>query len=315
MRYKEYAPDEIHHHDHLDTHLVKVLRTLYAAKQADSDYYGWVGAAVMDPDHNIVFGINHQDGEGKRYHAERVAVIKYLKKYGPIPPGSIVLTTCSPCNEQMDERHGESCTVFLNRAGVKKVYCGYLDPSQTSDEPRNFSLEETRNTKIRELCKKIASNFLDLGSHSVTEDEVKIDSKAKALALRKWNCHEDISVTEWGRQSAVTQPEFSPGDRAIYGKDGVMVQIVKKFQNPWGATGKFQMDEYTVKFPDGHEAEVPVHMLKKSASSAEPIRRNLRPSLSRGQVRTPELAEHNMHRLMNVYLAEMQAAGYDLTGY
>jgi hypothetical protein len=137
----------------------------------------------------------------------------------------------------------------------------------------------------------------------------------KALALRKWNCHEDISVTEWGRQSAVTQPEFSPGDRAIYGKDGVMVQIVKKFQNPWGATGKFQMDEYTVKFPDGHEAEVPVHMLKKSASSAEPIRRNLRPSLSRGHVRTPELAEHNMHRLMNVYLAEMQAAGYDLTGY
>jgi uncharacterized protein (UPF0335 family) len=54
-------------------------------------------------------------------------------------------------------------------------------------------------------------------------------------------------------------------------------------------------------------------MLKKLASSAEPIRRNLRPAIS--QIRRPELAEHNIQRLMKVYLAEMQAAGYDLTGY
>lgn len=169
MRYKEYAPDEIHHHDHLDTHLVKVLRALLKAKQADSDYYGWVGAALMDPDHNIVFGINHQDGEGKRYHAEPVAVDKYIKQHGSIPDGSILLTTCSPCNEPMDERHGESCTVFLNHSGIKKVYCGYLDPSQTSDEPRDFTLEETRNAEIRELCKQLASNFLDPETQGIEE--------------------------------------------------------------------------------------------------------------------------------------------------
>ena len=169
MRYNEYAPDEIHHHDHLDTHLVKVLRALLKAKQADSDYYGWVGAALMDPDHNIVFGINHQDGEGKRYHAEPVAVDKYIKQHGSIPDGSILLTTCSPCNEPMDERHGESCKVFLNHSGIKKVYCGYLDPSQTSDEPRDFTLEETRNAEIRELCKQLASNFLDPETQGIEE--------------------------------------------------------------------------------------------------------------------------------------------------
>jgi len=173
MKYSDliegHRPDEIHSHDHLDLHMVKVLRALLKARQKDTDYFGWVGAAVMDPDHNIVFGINHKDGKGKRYHAERVAVTKYLDQYGSIPDGSIVLTTCSPCNEHMEERHGESCTEFMNRAGVKKVYCGYTDPSQTSDEPREFTLEETRNPEIRDLCKQLASNFLDAETQGVDE--------------------------------------------------------------------------------------------------------------------------------------------------
>jgi len=128
-------------------------------QESDKDY-GMVAAAVLDPDNRMVARLNRPGKNGKRIHAEHAAIIGYTKQHGDIPEGSIILTTLSPCNEPMDERDGSSCTDLINRTVVKKVYCGYMDPTQTSDT-RQFNLMETGNREIRIQCKEFADTFLD----------------------------------------------------------------------------------------------------------------------------------------------------------
>jgi hypothetical protein len=83
----------------------------------------------------------------------------YQTQYGDIPAGCIIITTLSPCTEDMEERHGTSCTDLINNSGVHKVYAGYADPSQ--DETRKqFHLKITTNSRIKELCKAFADTFL-----------------------------------------------------------------------------------------------------------------------------------------------------------
>jgi hypothetical protein len=61
-----------------------------------------------------------------------------------------------------DDRYGESCTDLVNRSPVRKVYCGYMDPSQGDDQhdEREFTLLETANPDIRRLCETFAATFL-----------------------------------------------------------------------------------------------------------------------------------------------------------
>jgi pyrimidine deaminase RibD-like protein len=152
---------EITNYQKLDTVLYRLCRMVVKGQKKDQDYYGLVAAAVIDPNNNIVFGINLPASQGKRKHAERVAVDNYKKRYGFIPEGSIIVTTLSPCSEHMDERYGESCTDLLNDEGVKKVYAGFMDPTH-SEEQREFNIIETQNRSIRDLCKSFANQFLDL---------------------------------------------------------------------------------------------------------------------------------------------------------
>jgi pyrimidine deaminase RibD-like protein len=159
----ETSDDEIHNYKKLDKILIKLCDMIVKGKEIDSKYYGMVAAAVIDPDNNIVAGVNRYGSNGKRVHAERVAIEKYESKYGLVPKGSIVVTTLSPCNEHNDEtaagRVGESCTDYLNSKGIEKVYCGYMDPTQDNDQ-RQFNLMETGNQDIREECKSFADTFL-----------------------------------------------------------------------------------------------------------------------------------------------------------
>jgi pyrimidine deaminase RibD-like protein len=129
-------------------------------KQDRPDYYGMVAAAVVDPGNQIVARLNRPGTDGKRIHAEHAAMEDYKSKYGPIPEGSIVITTLSPCNEHMDERDGPSCTSIINNSTVKKVYCGYMDPTQ-DDDTRQFNLMETADRGLRTRCKQFADTFLD----------------------------------------------------------------------------------------------------------------------------------------------------------
>ena len=150
---------EIRNYHKLDKILSKLCEMVIKGQKSDKDY-GMVAACVLDPANKMVARLNYPGQDGKRVHAERAAMEAYTQKYGSIPTGSIIITTLSPCNEQMDERDGPSCTEIVNQSSVKKVYCGYMDPTQDNDT-REFNLIETSNEQIRSLCKQMADTFLD----------------------------------------------------------------------------------------------------------------------------------------------------------
>ena len=150
---------EISNYSKLDKILSKLCDMVVRGQESDRDY-GMVAAAVVDPDNQIVARLNRPGRDGKRIHAEHAAMLDYTNKYGPIPEGSIIVTTLSPCNEAMDERDGPSCTELINNSSVKKVYCGYMDPTQDNDT-RQFNLMETADQELRNKCKQFADTFLD----------------------------------------------------------------------------------------------------------------------------------------------------------
>jgi pyrimidine deaminase RibD-like protein len=169
---------EIRNFEKLDTILAELCKQVIAHQKDDADYWGMVAACVVDPDDNVVPGINYLDNSGKRVHAERAAIDSYREHFGEIPEGSIIVTTLSPCCHPLEERYGESCTELINDTDVHKVYCGYKDPTQEQTMNRTFHIMQTRNESIVELCKSFADTFLgkideDTDSkHSIDEDEM-----------------------------------------------------------------------------------------------------------------------------------------------
>jgi pyrimidine deaminase RibD-like protein len=152
---------EIRNREKLDNILVNLCRHVVEGQRVDSSKYGMVAACVVDPDNRQVIGVNELTADGTRRHGERVAIERYQEQYGDIPEGSIIVTTCSPCNEEhMPERYGESCTDIINNSNCRKVYCGYQDPSQT-DEHNEFTMEVTGNADIVDLCEHFAATFLN----------------------------------------------------------------------------------------------------------------------------------------------------------
>jgi pyrimidine deaminase RibD-like protein len=120
---------------------------------------GMVAAAVLDPDNNCVVGINYPTRDGKRVHGERAAIDSYNARFGDIPAGSIIITTCSPCSHDMSERAGINCSDLIDEVGVHKVYAGYQDPTQEFSD-KKYHIEITGNPKIHELCERFAATFL-----------------------------------------------------------------------------------------------------------------------------------------------------------
>jgi pyrimidine deaminase RibD-like protein len=163
---------EIRNHGKLDSILVELCQLVVAGQRRNPDQYGVVAAAVLDPDNRLVMGINSPGAGKKRRHAERVAMENYERKFGAIPEGSIIITTCSPCSEPMDERDGVSCTELINNSPVRKVYCGFEDPTQIHSDQyqhKNFHTECTHNRKIHELCHMFADTFLEYEAEQLDE--------------------------------------------------------------------------------------------------------------------------------------------------
>jgi pyrimidine deaminase RibD-like protein len=165
MRFLEFSKDDykIHNRDKLDQILVELCHQVIKGKKHDPIKYGMVAACVLDPQNRAVFGVNEAAENNTRRHAERAAMDRYVEQHGEIPEGSIIITTLSPCNEDgtemADERYGESCTDIINDSKVRKVYCGYIDPSQ-DNKHNEYTLEETSNQDIKKLCKQYADTFL-----------------------------------------------------------------------------------------------------------------------------------------------------------
>lgn len=148
----------------LDIILAQCCEQVLGKHNQNDMFWGMVGACVLDTSNRAVYGVNHYMPNGKRSHAERVAINNYTKKYGSIPQGSIIITTLSPCSEHMDERYSESCTDLINSSGCHKVYCGWEDPTQSDSSSyihKKFHVMETRNQQLQELCKKFAMTFLN----------------------------------------------------------------------------------------------------------------------------------------------------------
>jgi len=165
----ESASDyELHDRPKLDRVLAKCCRMVVQGQQRDPERYGQVAACVIDPDNRMIYGINLPSKDGTRRHAERVAIDKYTKAHGDIPNGSIVVTTCSPCNSPMEERHGESCKDLLNSVGIHKVYAGYQDPTQHDDSDADFRVYVTENDQLWGECQLFAQTFL--GSEELAEN-------------------------------------------------------------------------------------------------------------------------------------------------
>jgi pyrimidine deaminase RibD-like protein len=151
----------ISNHDKLDRILVRLCDLVIQGQKQDPDGYGMVAAAVLDPDNRCVAALNYQTPDGD-VHGERAAIDAYHDRFGEIPEGSIILTTCSPCTEPMPDRYGDSCRDLISSTAVHKVYAGYRDPSQqTGPGNKTYHLQITRNLKIQELCQAFADTWLN----------------------------------------------------------------------------------------------------------------------------------------------------------
>lgn len=149
---------QISNHDKLDAILVRLCEMVIQG-QGKKGNLGMVAAAVLDPDNNCVVGINYPTQDGRRVHGERAAIDSYTARFGDIPAGSIIITTCSPCSHDMSERAGVNCSDLVDEVGVHKVYAGYQDPTQEPGD-KKYHIEVTGNPKIHELCKRFAATFL-----------------------------------------------------------------------------------------------------------------------------------------------------------
>jgi pyrimidine deaminase RibD-like protein len=123
-----------------------------------------VGACVLGNMNNPVFGVNHILPGGHRCHAEVAAYQNYIARWGKTGlDGAIIITTLSPCSSDIDQPNQMNCTDYINRIGIRKVYCGYTDPGQIDTgvwRHKKFHIMETRNRELREVCMDFASTFL-----------------------------------------------------------------------------------------------------------------------------------------------------------
>jgi pyrimidine deaminase RibD-like protein len=211
---------EISNYRKLDKILSKLCGMIVKGKRDRPDYYGMVAAALVDPSNQIVARLNRPGRDGKRIHAEHAAMLDYADKYGDIPEGSIIITTLSPCNEQMAERDGPSCTELINRSTVKKVYCGYMDPTQ-DDDTRQFNLMETADKQLRNKCKQFADTFLGKVHETQNVEEQRKKTKVRRAAYGPgyfggYGYHSDYSNSgseggDGGGGESIEQENFADG--------------------------------------------------------------------------------------------------------
>lgn len=184
---------EIRNYHKLDKYLTELCDLIEKGQSSGKDF-GMVAAGLLPLKGNYMARLNRPGKDGKRVHAELAVLEDFIEKYGSIPEGSVLLTTLSPCTKHLDERDGPSCSSLVERYGIKKVYCGYLDPTQV-DDLRDYNLMETSNKQIRTKCKAFADTFLDHvhenfadGRHPEDKGDSKrynVPTKASVSTLRK----------------------------------------------------------------------------------------------------------------------------------
>ena len=184
---------EIRNYHKLDKYLAELCNLVERGQASDKDF-GMVAAGLLPLKGNYMARLNRPGKNGKRVHAELAVLKDFIAKYGSIPEGTVLITTLSPCTKHLDERDGPSCSSLVERYGIQKVYCGYLDPTQVDDH-RDYNLMETSDESIRKKCKAFADTFLDHvhenfadGRHPEDKGDSKrynVPTKASVSSLRK----------------------------------------------------------------------------------------------------------------------------------
>ena len=151
---KKYALAEDQEQNYDDV-LVELCELIIKNKRKDNAN-GFVAAAVIG-DGKKVCATSHF--EGKWAHAERRALDKFKSMYGEIPDDAVIVTTLSPCVDDMPDRQGISCNELIETTPVKMVYCGYRDPEHQESTHNDFDIRFTNNTQLTELCKEFADTF------------------------------------------------------------------------------------------------------------------------------------------------------------
>jgi len=193
---------QIKNFDKLDRILVGLCQLVIDRYSRDPSQYGAVASAVLDPEDRLIVAGSHKVS-GKWVHAERAAIDDYRRQHGAIPPGSIIITTCSPCTDAMEDRVGVSCEDLISSTQVHKVYAGFRDPSQhTHDYAKTYHLQITKNKKIQALCGRFADTWLrqDLSELSFLGSQCTKDCSGHRAGYR-W------SERKGGR---VAQSPYSP---------------------------------------------------------------------------------------------------------
>ena len=156
---------EVHGYHHLDELLAELCRLVVEGQKQDPDRNGMVAAGIKTKLYPFMARVGYMGKHG-HVHAERAVLEAFTSKHGEVPEGSIMLVTLSPCNRHDDktasERVGEPCSELVAAHGIEKVYCGLIDPSQAhgGHDHRHYTLIETENSKIRDLCEQFANTFL-----------------------------------------------------------------------------------------------------------------------------------------------------------
>jgi len=193
--------------EELDAILAKLCEMILEGQDSDSEFYGMVGACVVCPGGELVYGVNYEAEDGTRVHAERAA----LERCANVTPDCIIVTTLSPCNRPMDERSGESCEDLIADAGIEHVYCGYKDPTQDHDDSI-----ETDNVKLKDLCKRLADTFLKESVDAISGAGARVPATPPKLK---------------------PQPPVKPVDPAV------KIDIKKQSSDPYAQTYKKPVEE------------------------------------------------------------------------
>jgi pyrimidine deaminase RibD-like protein len=169
-----------------DAVLVELCELIIKNKRKNNNN-GLVAAAVIGNGKKVC-ATSHF--EGKRAHAERCALDKYKSMYGEIPEDAVIVTTLSPCVDDMPDRQGISCNELIETTPVKMVYCGYRDPEHQEVEHNDFDIRFTTNPEIENLCKQFADMFQKHNLHESQEktnqaiDEM-VQYAAKRLGIKQ----------------------------------------------------------------------------------------------------------------------------------
>jgi pyrimidine deaminase RibD-like protein len=153
-----------------DQVLVDLCELIIKNKRKDPEN-GLVGASVISGNRRADATTGHF--EGKMVHAERGALNAFEQKYGEIPDDAVIVTTLSPCVNDMPDRQGISCNELIDTTPVRVVYCGYRDPEHQEITHNDFDIRFTGNQEIEKMCKQFADMFQKQDLREGTDTDLK----------------------------------------------------------------------------------------------------------------------------------------------